>query len=483
MNRKLVFNYLGKISIASGALMIVPMLCAAIYKEYNVLLAFLGVAVFSVLLGFAVSRVSKPQSQFMYVKEGFTIVALAWIVMSFFGALPFVICGDIPNLADAFFETVSGYTTTGATILSDIESLSKSALLWRSFTHWVGGMGVIVFVMAILPNLSDRSVHIMRAEMPGPIFGKLVPRSRDTAKILYIIYIAITFIMWLFLRFGGMPVYDCFVHSFATAGTGGFSCNADSILSYSPYLQWVITVFMILFGINFNLYYYFIAKRSLAAFKSTELAVFIGIIVFSATAICINISHMFGSVSEAFRHSAFAVSSIISTTGYATVDFELWPEFSKSVLFVLMFIGGCAGSTGGGLKVSRMLLFFKMICSEIRHMLHPRSVTTVRLDGKNVDSSTLHSVSTYFVLFFVCYFIIYMILSLLQPSYGFTENFTAIASCLINVGPGFGKIGPTSSFAGYSLASKLLLSFTMLLGRLEIFPLLLTFMPATWTKD
>ena len=483
MNRKLVFNYLGKIMIATGALMLMPVVCALIYRETESLIAFLAVSLLALALGLVVSKLTKPQSDLMYAREGFAIVALAWIVMSLIGAVPFVLCKEIPNYIDAFFETVSGFTTTGASILTDIEALSKSMLFWRSFTHWIGGMGVIVFVMAILPNLSDRSVHIMRAEMPGPMFGKLVPRSKDTAKILYLIYVAMTVIMVIFLLCGGMSFYESLIHSFSTAGTGGFSCNAASILNYSPYIQWVITVFMVLFGVNFNLYYYFLIKRSLAAFKSTELFVYLGIIIVSAAAICINVSSMFDSVSEALRHSAFAVSSIISTTGYGTVDFNLWPEFSKAILYILMFVGGCAGSTGGGLKVSRIVILFKLIFSEVRHMLHPRAVTAVRLDKNSVDRNTLNSVSIYFALFFVFYMIIYVLLSVLQPSFGFTENFTAVGTCINNVGPGFGAIGPTSSFAAYSGASKILLSFTMLLGRLEIFPLILTFLPKTWTKD
>lgn len=483
MNRKLVFNYLGKIVVASGALMLIPALCAIIYREISSLFAFLSVSAISLIIGFIICKLCKPKSDLMYAKEGFAIVALAWIVMSLIGAVPFVISGNIPNYIDAFFETVSGFTTTGATILSNIPVLSKSMLFWRSFTHWIGGMGVIVFVMAILPNLSDRSVHIMRAEMPGPTFGKLVPRSKDTAKILYLIYIVMTIVMGIFLLAGGMSFYDTIIHSFSTAGTGGFSCNADSILSYSPYLQWVITVFMILFGINFNLYYYFIIKKSFAAFKSTELFVFLGIIVASSTAICINISHLFENAGDAIRHSAFTVSSIISTTGYGTVDFEAWPEFSKAILFLLMFVGGCAGSTGGGLKVSRIVILFKLISSEFRRMLHPRAVTAVKIDQKGVDKETLNSVSTYFALFFVSYMIIYVLLSVLQPAFGFTENFTAVATCINNVGPGFGAIGPTSSFAAFSYPAKILLSFTMLLGRLEIFPLILTFLPKTWTKD
>lgn len=482
MNRKLVLNYLGKITVASGALMIVPIICAIIYKEYLSLSSFLAVALCSVAAGVIICRLVRPKSQLIYAKEGFTIVALAWIVMSLLGALPFVISGDIKHLADAFFEVVSGYTTTGATILTDIESLSKSMLLWRSFTHWVGGMGVIVFVMAILPNLSDRSVNIMRAEMPGPMFGKIVPKSKDTAKILYLIYIAMTIILILFLLFGGMSLYESLIHAFGTAGTGGFSCNADSILGYSAYIQWVITIFMILFGVNFNLYYYFLIKRSVAAFKSTELLVYIGVIIASSTAICINISNMFNSVSDAARHSVFTVASIISTTGYATVDFNLWSDFSKAVLLLLMFIGGCAGSTGGGLKVSRIVLLFKMIFAEVRHMLHPRAVTVIRFEGKTVEKSTLHSVSNYFALFMVCYISIFLLISLIETSFDFETNFSAVAACINNVGPGFAHVGPYSNFAAYSIPTKLILSVAMLLGRLEIFPLLLTFMPGTWKK-
>lgn len=481
MNRKLVFNYLGKIMIANGSLMLLPIVCALIYKEYNCLNAFLTTAVFCAAIGAIVSKVCKPKNDLLYAKEGFAIVATAWLLMSLTGAVPFVLSGEIPNYADAFFETVSGYTTTGASILDNVESLQKTSLLWRSFTHWIGGMGVLVFVMAILPGLSDRSVHIMRAEMPGPIFGKLVPRFRDTAKILYLIYIVMTAIMIPFLLFGGMSFFESLLHAFGTAGTGGFGIKADSIGGYSPYIQWVITVFMILFGVNFNLYYYFIIKRSFAAFKNTELFAYLGIIAASVAAICINIYNIYGSFSESIRAAAFQVSAIITTTGFSTANFDLWPDFSKTILFLLMFVGGCAGSTAGGLKVSRILLMFKIISSEIKHLLHPRAVTTVRLDGKTVDNATLHSVTTYFSVYAVCYAAVLLIISF-EP-FGFTTNITAVTTCINNVGPGFDKIGPAASFSLYNNFSTVVLAIAMLLGRLEIFPLLLTLLPQTWSEN
>ncbi len=481
MNRKLVFNYLGKIAQSVGALMALPMIVALIYGEYSCFTAFLISAVLSVGIGILISVLVKPKSDLLYAKEGFAIVALAWLSMSLVGALPFVISGDIPSYIDAFFETVSGFTTTGASILTDIEAMSKSMLFWRSFTHWVGGMGVLVFAMAILPGLSERSVHIMRAEMPGPMFGKLVPRSKDTAKILYLIYIVLTVLEIILLFAGGMPLYESIVHSFGTAGTGGFGVKADSIAGYSPYLQWVITVFMLLFGVNFNLYYYFIAKRSLAAFKSTELFAYLGIVLASTAAVCINIFSIFGNFADALRNAAFQVSTIITTTGYATSDFNQWPDFSKAILLILMFIGSCAGSTGGGLKVSRIVLALKTVSSEIKRLLHPRSVSVVRLDGKAVEKTTLQSVTIYFSVFAICYMAIFLLLSF-EP-FGFETNFSAVAACINNIGPGFGLVGPTGSFAMYSEFSKILLSFAMLLGRLEIFPLLLTFLPQTWTKD
>ena len=481
MNRKLVFKNLGRLISSLGVLLLLPIITAICYREWKCLIIFTGVAVVSVAVGMLMYKCIKPKDNVLYAKEGFAITALAWVALSLFGALPFTLSGEIPNYIDALFETVSGFTTTGASIIPDVESMSRSLLMWRSFTHWVGGMGVLVFMLAVLPNISDRSVHIMRAEMPGPLFGKIVPRSKDTAKILYLIYIVMTIVMILFLLAGGMTLFESVVHAVGTAGTGGFGIKADSVGSYSPYIQWVITVFMIIFGVNFNLYYYFIIKRSISAFKSTELYVYFGIIVASALTICTNVFSLYGNVSDAIRHSFFLVASIISTSGFATVDFNLWPEFSKGLIFCLIFIGGCAGSTAGGLKVARIILVVKTIGAEIRRLVHPRAVSVVRFEGKTVDSESKNGVTIYIAIFALCYAIAFLLISL-EP-HGFTTNFTAVATCINNVGPGLDKVGPAGSFAIYNNFSTLVLTFTMLLGRLEIFPLLLTCMPGTWRRD
>lgn len=481
MNRKLVFNYLGRIFIANGFLLLLPMLVSLVYREARGIASFLSIAVLSFLLGLSFVRIFKPENDLIFAKEGFALVAVAWLSMSLLGALPFTISGEIPRYVDAFFEIVSGFTTTGSSILVNVEELSRGMLFWRSFSHWIGGMGVLVFVMAILPNLSGRSVHIMKAEMPGPTFGKILPKYKDTAKILYLIYIALTIVEVILLLFGGMDLFESLVHSFGTAGTGGFGIKADSIGSYSPYIQWVITVFMLLFGVNFNLYFYFLIKKSIKAFKNTELFVYLGIIFVAITGICINTYSMFDSFGEALRHSAFQVASIVTTTGYATTNFDLWPDFSKTILLLLMFIGGCAGSTGGGLKVSRIVLMAKMIRAEFRRMLHPRAVTTVKLDGKPVENTVLYSLGVYIVTYLFLFAFFLLVVSC-EP-FSFETNFSAVAACINNIGPGFDAVGPMGSFAQYSAFSKIILSFAMLLGRLEIFPLLLTFLPQTWTKD
>lgn len=481
MNRKLVFKNLGRLISSLGVLLLLPIITAICYREWRCLAIFAGIAAVSVLAGTLMHRCIKPKDNVLYAKEGFAITALAWVVLSVIGALPFTLSGEIPNYIDALFETVSGFTTTGASIVTDVEAMSRSMLMWRSFTHWVGGMGVLVFMTALLPNLSDRSVHILKAEMPGPIFGKILPRSKDTAKILYIIYMAMTFVLILLLMAGGMSLYESIIHAVGAAGTGGFGIYSDSIAGYSPYIQWVLTVFMLLFAVNFNLYFYFIMKRSLAAFKSTELYVFGGIVAVSTAAICANIFSLFGSFSEALRHAAFQVASIISTTGYATQNFDAWPGFSRTLLVLLMFIGGCAGSTAGGLKVARIVLIFKTIGAEFRRLIHPRAVTAIRLEGKNVDKATAIGVPVYISVYFACYAITLLLLSL-EP-FDFTTNFTAVAACINNIGPGLGEVGPNGSFSIYSNLSTLLLAFTMLLGRLEIFPLLLTCMPGTWRRD
>lgn len=479
MNRRMIFYVIGQIINIEAALLLLPAEVSLYYKE-GCLTAFLITAGIALAFGLTLTLTSCPGNHLIYAKDGFVIVTLAWLAMSAIGALPFVISGEIPNYIDAFFETVSGFTTTGASVLTNVEKMSQGLLFWRSFTHWIGGMGVLVFVMAIIPNISDRSIHIIRAEMPGPIVGKLVPKLKNTAKILYLIYIVMTVLEVVFLLCGGMPLYDSVVHAFGTAGTGGFGIKASSIAGYSPYLQWVIAIFMLLFGINFNIYYLVLIRRFRSVFRSTEMWSYIGLVVLSVAAITVNIYPVSQSFSEALRLSAFQVSSVITTTGYATADFNLWPEMSKGILLFLMFIGGCAGSTAGGLKVSRVVILLKMIRRELNRMLHPRSVSVVKFEGKQVDEATLNSVSIYFVLYIICFCVIFFVLCF-EP-FDFATNFSATAACFNNVGPGFGAVGPAASYQGYSALSKTVLSIAMLLGRLEIFPLLLAFSPSTWAK-
>jgi trk system potassium uptake protein TrkH len=476
----MVFYTVGYIATVEAALLLLPALVSLIYLEKSGI-SFLITAALSLAVGLAFIFLFKPKSRMIYAKEGFAIVAYAWLLMSALGALPFVIGGAIPSYVDAFFETVSGFTTTGASILTDVEALDNCMLFWRSFTHWIGGMGVLVLVTAVVPNIADRSLNILKAEMPGPTVGKLVPRSRDTAKILYWIYFGMTVILTVLLIAGGMPVFDSIVHAFGTAGTGGFGIKADSIASYSPYLQWVITVFMFLFAINFNLYYLILIGKFRAIFKSDELWFFISLVLISIGAITVNILPMYSGFSEALRTSAFQVCSIISTTGYATADFNLWPELSKSLLVILMFIGGCAGSTGGGLKVARVVILLKSIKKELKRLLHPRSVKAVMSEGKKLDDETLNGVTSYFAVYTLCIMLVFLLLSF-EP-FNFETNFTASVACFNNIGPGLADVGPAASFAQYSDFSKAVLSFAMLLGRLEVFPLLLGLNPLIWKRS
>lgn len=470
---------MGHIALAGAGLLSLPAVVALIYLEFNSFFAFLITIGIALAIGLPLTLLIKPSSRVIYAKEGFVIVSFAWLLLSAIGALPFVISGEIPSYIDALFETISGFTTTGASILTDIEAMSHSMLFWRSFTHWIGGMGVLVFVMALVPNIADRSIHIMRAEMPGPVVGKLVPKARDTAKILYLIYIGMTAVMVILLLCGGdMDLFESLVHTFGTAGTGGFSSKASSISDYNAYTQWVITVFMILFGVNFNLYYLILAGRIKSALKSTELWLFLGVIALSICAISINVRSLYSSVSDTVRTSAFQVASIISTTGYATTNFDLWPGLSKSILLTLMFIGGCAGSTAGGLKCSRILILIKAIYRELKRLLHPRSVRVISMEDKKVDEQTLSGVTTYFAIYSMITLGVFVLLCL-EP-FSLETNFSATVACFNNVGPGFGAVGPSESYANYNVFSKLLLSFAMLLGRLEIFPLILGLNPFVW---
>lgn len=479
MNRRMVLYVVGTVIKIEAALMILPLITSLIYKE-NCAVDFLISIGIALAAGFALTLIFKPGSKVIYAKEGFVIVSLAWLALSVIGALPFYISGEIPSYIDAFFETVSGFTTTGASILNNVEFMSKGLLFWRSFTHWVGGMGVLVFVMAIIPTVSDRTIHILRAEAPGPVVGKIVPRMKQTARILYVIYIVLTFIEIIFLLLGGMPLFESIIHAVGTAGTGGFGAKADSIASYSPYLQWVITVFMIVFGVNFNIYYMILTRRIKNALKSEELWVYILMFLFVGAAITVNIMPLYGSVSESIRQAFFQTASIVTTTGYATADFNQWPVFSKTVLLLLMFIGSCAGSTAGGLKVSRVVLLVKKLKRELQRLLHPRAVATVRFEGKRVDETTLSSIGSYLTIYVIFFCVVVFILGF--DALDLETNISAAASCFNNIGPAFGAAGPASNYDMYSSFSKIVLSFAMLLGRLEIFPLILTFSPSTWVK-
>lgn len=479
MNKKMVLSTLGKIIWAEAALLILPLIISLIYRNDCVVSFLITIAVAAVV-ALPLSVFCKTDNKVIYAREGFIIVSLAWILMSLIGALPFFISGEIPSYVDAFFETVSGFTTTGASILTDVESMSEGLLFWRSFTHWVGGMGVLVFVMAISAGLPDRSIHIMRAEMPGPVIDKLVPKARETAKILYLIYIGITVAEIITLIICKMPVFEAVIHAMGTAGTGGFGLKGDSIEGYSPVIQWVIAVFMFLFGVNFNLYYLILLKRIKSVLKSSELWTYIGISVAACIMITVNISGMYESPADALRHSAFQVATVVTTTGFSTADFNMWPGLSKTLLLLLMLMGGCAGSTAGGIKVSRVVILAKGLKREINRLLHPRSVKALILDGKRLDEQTISSTSLYLTVYVGCLLAVFLLLSF--DKFDIETNISAAISCFNNIGPGLGAVGPASNFSEFSDFSKIVLSAAMLFGRLEIFPMLLCFSPGTWTK-
>ncbi len=484
MNRRMVFYILGRIIMFEALIMVLPLIVSAIYAE-SCFWAFLITIGITLFLSFALQKLSNPSNKIIYAKEGLVVVALAWMVMSALGALPFVISREIPSYIDAVFETVSGFTTTGSSILTDVEALSHGSLFWRSFTHWIGGMGVLVFIMAIVPSLCDRSIHILRAEVPGPVVGKLVPRIKKTAKILYLIYIVLTAIEVIFLLCGGMSLFESLVHAFGTAGTGGFTIKSDGLASYSPYIQWVITIFMLIFGVNFNIYYYIIIRRFSSAIKSGELWCYLLTFLAASGLITLNLSLMqtplYDTLGETVRHAAFQISSIMTTTGYATTDFNMWPEFSQTIILILMFMGACAGSTAGGLKVSRVIMLFKIIKRELHRMAHPHSVSAVRFEGKTLDETTTKAVNSYFALYMVLLLSGFLLLSI-EPNFDIKSNFSAIVSCINNIGPGLNLVGPTSNFSTYSDFSKIILSLAMLIGRLEIYPMMFALMPSTWTR-
>ncbi len=476
MNYRMIFRVLGMILLCLSALMLLPLVAGLCYGE-NVLNFVYTIGISGALGGLLYC--SRPVSTRLFARDGFAIVGLGWILISLLGALPFVFSGSIPNYIDALFETVSGFTTTGSTILSDVEALPRADLFWRCFTHWIGGMGVLVFIMAVLPMSGEHSMHIMRAEVPGPTVGKLVPRAKKTASILYLIYVAMTAVETVLLLLGGMDLYDALLHSFATAGTGGFSTRTASIGAFdSLYVEMVTATFMLLFGINFNLYFLLLMGRVKDVLKNEELHWYLGIISISVLALALGISRMYGSFGTALRHAYFNVTSIISTTGFGTEDFNLWPEFCKWILVLLMFTGACAGSTGGGLKISRIAILFKTALAELRQMIRPRNVSQVQLDGRKVDAGAVKAVSTFFVLYIFLLLFFTFIVSF--DNYDIGTNFTATLSCISNVGPGMSLVGPTGNFDIFSGFSKLALSLAMLFGRLEIFPILVLFSRRTW---
>lgn len=478
MNRSMITYMLGWIIKIEAILLLLPALTAVIYKE-SIVFCYLGVAAVCGLLGFLCTR-KKPEIKTFFAREGFVTVSLGWLISSFFGCMPFLISGEIPNFVDAMFEIVSGFTTTGSSILTDVEAISYASRFWRSFSHWIGGMGILVFILAFLPTAGDYNMHIMRAESPGPSVGKLVPKVRITAKILYTIYFSMTVFMFILLLLGRMPVFDSICMTLGTAGTGGFSCVNSGQSGYTTYQQAVITIFMLLFGVNFNVYYLLMMRKPKDALSCEELRGYAAIVAVSILLITMNVRHMFPSLFQAFHHAAFQVASIITTTGYSTVDFDKWPEFSKCILLLIMFIGACAGSTGGGIKVSRIMIAFKEAKKEVASMVHPRSIKVLKFEGKSLGHDILRSLNAYIIVYFMIFAVSVLLVSL--DNYDFMTSFSAVAANLNNIGPGLSVVGPASNFSMLSGFSKSVLIFDMLAGRLELFPVLVLLSPGTWKR-
>lgn len=479
MNYRMISYILGFVLKIEAALMALSLGVALIYGEQSAVYFAVTMAV-TFAVGLALGW-RKPKTKNINVKEGLLVVGLSWIAMSLFGTLPFYLSGAIPSYLDGFFEVVSGFTTTGASILTDIESLPKGILFWRSFTHWLGGMGILVFVLALLPMSTGHFLHIMRAESPGPETSKLVPNMAKTAKILYAIYFGMTVIEIVALMIAGMSLYDAVVHAFGTAGTGGFSVRNASIAAYdSVSIDVIITVFMILFGVNFSLYYLLLIKNFRQVWRSEELRTYLGVIIGAIVIITINILPMYTNIFESLRYSSFQVGSIITTTGYATTDTNVWPQLSKTILILLMFFGASAGSTGGGLKAVRVLLLFKSAKRDLARIVHPKTVKIVRLDGKRVAEETIYGVKTFFYIYIFITAISVLLVSL--NGYDLETSSTAVFACINNIGPGFGMVGATGNYAEFSAFSKIVLTLNMLVGRLEVYPMLILFIPSMWKK-
>ena len=479
MNKRMIFHILGMLLILEAALLLLPALVALIYGE-QAGWYYLFTAAGAALVGLALRTACRPSRKTIYARDGLITVALGWIVISLAGALPFTLCGDIPSYLDAVFEMVSGVTTTGSSILPNVELLNRCSLFWRSFSHWIGGMGILVFMLAIVNMEGGQGIHLLRAESPGPTVSKMVPRMVDSSKILYSIYFGLTLVQILFYLLGGMPLFDTLCNAFATAGTGGFAIRADSFAGYGYYHQTVTTVFMALFGVNFSIYFFLLRRKFDLVWKNTELRWYVVIILSSVALITLNILPLYPRAYDALHHAAFSVSSVITTTGFGTENFDLWPEFSRVILVFLMLIGACAGSTGGGLKISRLVILVKMVQREVRLLLHPRTVKVMTIDGKAVSNDTVRGVSAYFLTY--VFLIMASILLVSLDGFDASTTVTAVLATFNNIGPGLGLVGPAGNFAAFSPLAKVVLTLDMLLGRLELYPMLILMLPTTWTK-
>ena len=481
MNYKMMGRFIAQILLIEGIFLIPALLISFFGGESMAVQGFLVTLAVIAVLELVLRLLCRGAPSAFYAKEGLVCVGISWVVMSLVGCLPFYISREIPSYVDAFFEIVSGFTTTGASIVPSVEDLSRGILYWRSFSHWLGGMGVLVFLLAFTGEKGKGfTMHLLRAESPGPNVGKLVPKMRKTASILYLLYIGLTVSNIVFLLLGDMPLFDAVCTAFGTAGTGGFGVKNDSIAGYSPYLQNVTTVFMLLFGVNFSCYYLLLLRQFRAVFKDEELRLYFGIVLGSIILIVLNLKDFYPTLEETVRHAAFTVSTIITTTGYATTDFDLWPAFSKAIIMLLMIIGASAGSTGGGLKVARVLLLFKSLRRNIRQVLSPRKVEVVRINDRVVDEKVLDNANAYLAAYVIIMFVSFLVISLDDFTVG--TNFTAVLACFNNIGPGLEAVGPTCNYSAYSVLSKLVLSFDMLAGRLEIFPMLVLFTRGNWRR-
>ncbi len=482
MNFKMIGRFVAQILLIESVFMIPALVVCLFYNEMTALKGFLWTLLLLTIITAALFWVCRGAKSAFYAREGFICVGLSWVVLSFMGCLPFWFSGEIPSLVDAMFETVSGFTTTGSSIVPDIEAMSNGLLYWRSFTHWLGGMGVLVFLLALAPFSGEResgfTMHLLRAESPGPDVGKITPKMKKTARVLYCIYIALTIITFLFLIFGGMPVFDAICTAFGTAGTGGFGIKADSMASYSPYIQNVCTIFMFLFGVNFSCYYLLLIGKLKNVFRDEELRTYCGVVLAAIVLITINLRDYYDSIWDTLRHAAFQVSSIITTTGFATTDFNFWPSFSKTVLLTLMVVGACAGSTGGGLKVGRGLLLIKSLRRNIKQIVRPRQILTVRNNGNVVDERIVSNAGAYLAAYGIILLLSFLVISI--DNFSIETNLSAVLSCFNNIGPGLDTVGPMGNFSGFSPLSKLVLIFDMLAGRLEIFPMIVLFSGNVW---